>query len=355
MKKQIREIGKRFLGNFCWVRKLMYYRHEKPETFWLASGRAKEDFCPAIKKDMVSCMFQYGASYEEYLFYDFLHKKDKKYRGSFVTDLHRFAYFRKCNKYKNQFLFDDKEKTYQLFEKYYGRKLLLLNRDSERDLADFIKQSPEIIAKPTNSSCGQGVQLIDTTAFENTKQLLDHLLSTGPCVIEERIIQSPQLAMLHPSSVNCARVATFLTGDKDHYEVEVFNPFLKIGRGASLIDNGVSVRGIIVKIDKETGILCTNGCDEASARFTQHPDTGITLKGYQLPDWDQAIQMVKELALVLPENRYIGWDLAHTERGWVIVEGNARGQFIGQQMADSVGRKAELDAIMKKVKHHYLF
>ena len=47
--------------------------------------------------------------------------------------------------------------------------------------------------------------------------------------------------------------------------------------------------------------------------------------------------------------RIVGWDLAYSENGWVIVEGNAFGQLIGQQMCDKVGKKAEFEALMKQI------
>lgn len=349
LKKQIRELGKRFLGNNCFVRKLVYYRNEKPEKFWAQSGRTPEEFTAEVRKDMVSSLFKYGCSYEEYFFYDFLHNQDVKYRNSFITDFNRFTYYAKCNKYKNLKLFDDKQKTFELYGAYYGRELIFLTENSQEELAAFVSRHPRIIVKPTNLSCGQGVELIDTTTYASTEELFHHLISTGRFLVEEALVQSPELAKLHPSSVNCARVATVLLGKPGNYEVEVFHPFLKIGRHGSVIDNGVSVRGIVVKIDKDTGKLCTDGCDEDGMRFTEHPETGVVLKGYHLPDWEQAIRLVKELALILPSNRYVGWDLAHTNSGWVVIEGNARGQFIGQQMADVVGRKAEMDEIMKRI------
>lgn len=349
IKKQIRELGKRFLGNICLVRKIMFYRKADPSVFWEQSGHAPEDFTDEIRKDMVASLFKYGCSYEEYFFYDFLRNKDKNYRKSFITDYNRFTYYAKLNQYKNLALFDDKRKTFELYGKYYGRELLFLSKDSAEELGAFIRRHPRIIAKPTNSSCGNGVELIDTTTYADAKTLLDYLLSTERYLVEEALLQSPQLSKLHPSSVNCARVATILTGDNGNYDVTVFHPFLKIGRKGSIIDNGTNVRGIVVKIDAETGVLCTDGCDEAGGRFTEHPETGVVLKGYPLPDWEQAIQLVKELALILPSNRYIGWDLAHTANGWVVIEGNARGQFIGQQMTDVVGRKAELDELMKRI------
>ena len=42
--------------------------------------------------------------------------------------------------------------------------------------------------------------------------------------------------------------------------------------------------------------------------------------------------MAIELARQIPSNRYAGWDLALTKNGWLMIEGNARGQFVGWQI-----------------------
>lgn len=42
---------------------------------------------------------------------------------------------------------------------------------------------------------------------------------------------------------------------------------------------------------------------------------------------------------LMPSHPYIGWDMALTEKGWVVIECNW-GQFINQY-ADHIGRKKE--------------
>ena len=54
--------------------------------------------------------------------------------------------------------------------------------------------------------------------------------------------------------------------------------------------------------------------------------------GYKLPQWDEVLSMTKEMAEMLPECKYISWDLAHTDKGWVLVEANRNGVFDGIQM-----------------------
>ena len=44
--------------------------------------------------------------------------------------------------------------------------------------------------------------------------------------------------------------------------------------------------------------------------------------GYQLPMVPAAITLAKQAAMVLPQMRHIGWDVAITPEGPAIIEGN---------------------------------
>ena len=103
-------------------------------------------------------------------------------------------------------------------------------------------------------------------------------------------------------------------------------------------------------IDKETGLLCTDGADKRGRRYPAHPDTGVVFKGHPIPDWDEAVAMVKEAAMQVPGNHYCGWDLALFEgRGWCMVEANCNAQMSGMQFVPRIGRKPELEALIAKM------
>ena len=50
--------------------------------------------------------------------------------------------------------------------------------------------------------------------------------------------------------------------------------------------------------------------------------TGTPIKGFQFPDWDKATDLVKRASMVIPQVAYIGWDVAFSDKGPVLVEGN---------------------------------
>ena len=110
-----------------------------------------------------------------------------------------------------------------------------------------------------------------------------------------------------------------------------------------MIDNG-GAGGFLAAIDEATGKIVTPGKTEFGEVIEVHPDTDIPLVGFQIPKWDELLELVKELPTVLPEQKYVGWDLALSEtRGWVLVEGNSGGQFVGPQISKGQGIRSLVD------------
>ena len=68
---------------------------------------------------------------------------------------------------------------------------------------------------------------------------------------------------------------------------------------------------------------------------------------YFLPDWEDALQLCNEITPKVTGVQAIGWDLAHTAQGWVIVEGNLFSQFVGPQITREQGLKKEWLAVME--------
>ena len=58
--------------------------------------------------------------------------------------------------------------------------------------------------------------------------------------------------------------------------------------------------------------------------------------------------LVKQMAQVIPSVRYVGWDVALTPNGWVMIEGNDKGQFVWQ-VADRKGFRDEFDSIREEL------
>ena len=53
--------------------------------------------------------------------------------------------------------------------------------------------------------------------------------------------------------------------------------------------------------------------------------------------------MSKKLSAMTPSVKFVGWDFAHTDKGWVIIEGNGMSQLIGPQIVWERGVKSEME------------
>ena len=166
-------------------------------------------------------------------------------------------------------------------------------------------------------------------------------LKNEDIILEEYIDQLKEVAEFHPSSVNTIRVTTVFKDSKVH----IMNAAFRMGNNFANIDNHAA-GGIVAAIDKETGVVSSSGIDKYSNRYLYHPVTNKQIIGYSIPFWEEIINLAKELATVIPEIGYVGWDIALTESGPLLIEGNYRGMFDVQQQADQIGKRSTYDEIV---------
>jgi hypothetical protein len=159
-------------------------------------------------------------------------------------------------------------------------------------------------------------------------------------ILEELIIQVPEMAAFHPNSINAVRVPTIRIGNTVH----VYHPWFKFGRGGNFLTSAV-YGTLDAGIDPGTGKICTNGYSENDECFEKHPDTGVQIPGFQIPRWKDLAETVTTLALKLDTIHYVGWDMVLTESGWIIMEGNFTGDFMWQ-LFENRGTKKEFEDLI---------
>ncbi len=344
----------------CFVKGLAPVRflHQKRRQLSLESEasarRSIEKFCKddaskaeaeELIPDMIDAAKKFRISGDEYFLYRFSGKSDEE-RLQFISDAEHFELCRKLNKTKNQVIFDKKAKTAEVFRNFYHRDVCTVYGKNELDeFKAFISKHERFIVKPLANGCGVGIKIVGA----NEEGLIESLLrsychkglSSG-FVAEELIKEVEELKRFHPSSVNTVRVPTIRLDD----EVVFLHPFFRTGNGGSIIDNAAA-GGVFGVIDPETGIITHVG-DEKGNFYNAHPYSGVQMLGYQIPRWEEAKEFVRKLTQVVPSNRYTGWDIALTEEGWLMVEGNAAGQFVWQ-IPMQEGSRNELRSICEKV------
>lgn len=140
-------------------------------------------------------------------------------------------------------------------------------------------------------------------------------------LIQERVLQHSSLARFHEPSLNTLRLVSFIEESGDAH---VAAGFLRMGVEGAVVDNA-SAGGVICGFDVETGVLYDIGYRCGKQCFTpisEHPTSGLTFGSYQLPWFKEALDMVRKAHALAPWIKSIGWDVAITENGPLLVEGN---------------------------------
>ncbi len=312
-----------------------------------ASSEVKNDnrLRRKIYLDILYSSLVFGSTFKEYFLYGFNAKTYAERRTFVTTYSKQMDFTRIINNQKDCEIFNNKYKTYLKFNEYYCRDAILVNSPEDYDIfSQFAKKHPKFVYKPISESHGNGVKLIDSSYVDSLESLFKDIIQGGECMLEERVIQAPEMSSLNPSSVNTVRVPAVLTNNG----VKILYPYMKIGKDGSFVDNSGS-GGIMALLDLDTGIVCATPRDKSNNKHILHPDTGAQIIGFKIPKWNEVIDLVNKLAYVVPTVRYIGWDLALTENGWVVIEGNCAGQFTGQQMLDQIGKKEEYRSLIDAI------
>lgn len=308
--------------------------------------RAGRVLSEAILQDTLFCYFAYGFMPDEYLSFGFKNLSAEE-RREFASDRDRNIIIYSINDIIEMDRFLNKWKTYQAYWRYYGREVVALGKGADyKAYFDFVQAHDRFVFKEVRLSKGDSVHLVKRAEIDDLRSYFEDANSfQDGAILEELIVQSSVMSTINPTSVNTVRVIVLST----EQGIEILDCFLKAGRNGSFVDNG-GAGGILAGIDKRTGVLDTDGRDEFANVFVTHPDSGLQFKGLRLPDWDSLIAQAKEISSFEESIPFIGWDFAHTETGWIVVEGNASGQLIGPQLVTQSGSRKRMLEALNRVK-----
>lgn len=124
---------------------------------------------------------------------------------------------------------------------------------------------------------------------------------------------------------------------------------LKITAGESVTDNFSKGKSgnLLASIDVSTGRVgvawgSTRKDWPVMAPFTRHPETGRPIEGQKLPFWSELVQVALSAQESVPQLKSLGWDIAATTDGIMLVEANGTYDVSILQIAHQRGLKREL-------------
>lgn len=209
-------------------------------------------------------------------------------------------------------------------------------------LSDFLKETRgNFFVKLIDGECGCGIFTMtiadDGAITVNGEQaLIDNIESLtrgGTYLVQRTVEQHPEMARLHPQSLNTMRLVTIKNIHSG--KISVFPSILRIGTGNSFVDN-TSQGGVAVGIDFETGRLKQHGFlkPQFGSRVDTHPDSGIRFSEFTIPHLKEAMDQAAFLHSMLPDIHSIGWDIAIGPNGPIFIEGNDNWEINGPQICN---------------------
>ena len=327
---------KTFVQNIIYSDKLTYYPEEQRKS------RVE------VLIDNFIWLLRFHHTNEYYYILGFDRKNYKKYKQKYING-------RKCRKIieRKKVQFSNNSKMYDIVihDKFiaaqymeslgfpvpstiaiiFNNKILLPISNEEYPL-DFIMTGGKLlfencVCKPIEDWGGRGIfrmRINNGNINIDNKEIeindLKDLFSNSKYIIQEHIVQHEKMSRLNQHSVNTIRLVTCF----DNHIIQTFSAGVRIGLEGKITDNW-HAGGILVRLNVETGLLDKYGFthpEHGGKKYERHPETGVKFDGYEIPYCQKAIELATKLHKYFYNTHSIGWDIAITKEGPIIVEAN---------------------------------
>jgi len=287
------------------------------------TGRSKGN----IWYDLIKSSIKYNISILEYFQFRFFEiglQEKKAYAGTGYM----YEYQLEMNPKQNRNILENKIKFLEVYKPFIRHEHMSFEEISEK-AKSFLASNKKVVLKDSNGQCGIGIKIIQGPI--DVEKLLVELKKTGNDMVESYIVQHTELMKLSPSGLNTVRIITQLDNSDNIH-------FLG-GRLRITVNSGV-----------DTGIVSGPAVYSDITKEDQyfHPVTGIEILGFKIPFWKEILAMTKSAALFNTANRSIGWDVAVTDEGPELLEGNHDWCKLLWQLPVKRGLKLELEKFISE-------
>lgn len=154
-------------------------------------------------------------------------------------------------------------------------------------------------------------------------------------IVEPYIEQHESLNALYPNAVSSFRIVTVCVNNN----IEVILTCMFVGAGGTSMSN-LHQGGLRLPIS-ESGELGEIGVRLNVVRglYKSHPDTGVVFKGFKVPYWEKVIELAIRAHKCFPSIPSVGWDVAISRTGPLIIEGNPKWGAASFQCTNGPGRE----------------
>ncbi|MCK4584333.1 hypothetical protein KAU13_02845 [candidate division WOR-3 bacterium] len=338
--------------------------------------------------DMILLGFRYGFSPLEYNLYGFYKKSiSRSEKLSFISNEKILKTFRPYLNHKSWIPILENKLLFFLYYSqlgfpvvevygfYYPERGFFLDGSPLREKSDFLRwlNKSDIkgcVVKPLGSLGGKGIMIFEELISPETirsndgkNYSLNEVISLMEkdievrqskednykgYIIEEKIEQDPAMNVLSGKSLNTIRVSTLITNNN---EILIDFGMLRVGREGSITDN-LHQGGYVVNINVENGSIGekTFGYKEEGGPWIEEKEERIKdfFTDCKVPFWHDIVSLAKKAASFSPELRSVGWDIAISKNGPVLMEGNDNWDMVIAQVLSGGYLTEERREILKE-------
>ena len=265
--------------------------------------------------DIIYCGYKYMAGYVDYEVFCFYYL-NKAQRETMITRGINNRFVQTLNDKNYTDLLDNKLMFNEKFNKFLKRDWLDLNKASYEEFETYAKTKKSFIAKPVDLACGRNIIKVVIEDNTNLKELYDSLIENKQLLLEDYIIQHPEMAKIYPTAVNTLRIVSVTKDGNTH----IMFRSIRMGNSGNVVDN-FNHGGLFTTIEPD-GTIVKPAVDKKGNIYESHPYTNTKLIGFKIPMFEEALDYVKEMCKEIPQVGYVGWDIAITENGPLVVEAN---------------------------------
>lgn len=270
--------------------------------------------------DTGNCVFRYGFGLTDYLNYK-LYNKNSKERKQYVSTKTENKFYETVSPSAYKKRYTIKPDFLADFKDFTKRDFIVPKEDNYNEFLEFLDKHEVFMSKPYDGLGGADVKKEYSKDIENKEEYFNNAIKNR-IFLEELVKQHPDMNKLCEKSVNTMRIMTF----NDHGKSRIIWMGLRVGNGINSIDN-FHAKGMAVNIDINTGKLVGNAIDKDLNEYEEHPFTHVKFDGFQIPCFEEAKKMVLEASLRSDKILVVGWDVAISDKGPVVIEGNRRPGF----------------------------
>lgn len=222
-----------------------------------------------------------------------------------------------------------------------------------------------LFLKPRRGAQGRAARVLDRIAagfveqdgsVRSARELVDDLAREQrytTWLVQERLANSAAVQAISPSrALQTLRIITFLDDEGRPF---VLGSQWRLAPPDAIKDNfAKGANGnFLCNIDVEHGRIRNAVRLDATGTLMEvverHPVSGVALAGLAVPHWDEAVGLALRAAVALAPSRTIGWDIALSATGVMVVEANRNwnAQNADGEMGERVRRMVAHAAVLR--------